>query len=357
MRKWLVIGAVVLQVLVLAAMAGEREWILRTGARVWLRTAPVDPRDVFRGDYVRLDYEVSTLEPEALRGGLKDSNSPSRGRDSRVYAVLQAGEGGLAELDHATDERPLSGLFLRGRLETDFRASGSLRVLYGIEALFVQQGKGLEIERGRGRDGIQVPMEVEVAVSPSGVAVLKGWRWSPLGIGIEIERPPQPPVPAGTAPQPPSTAPPGPAQPGSAQPGPPAPFPVTLRLLNASDKPLALVDLPGHASFRLVPIRGSGERWKWARESEPRAAPKDDDVRLLEPNQIFEVKLDLAGPEWALRSPTGESRSIGQLTWNDWFRLAYEPHRAEECGHLRQAAAVWHGKLASRALSGARFTD
>lgn len=347
MRKWLVIGAVLLQALVLAAMAGEREWILRTGARVWLRTAPVDPRDVFRGDYVRLDYEVSTLEPEALRDGLRDPSSPSRARGSRIYAVLRMGEGGLAELDHVDAERPDSGLFLRGRLETDFRAPGSIQALYGLEAMFVEQGKGLEIERGRGREGIQVPMEVEAAVSQSGIAVLKGWRWSPLGIGLEIERLPQPQVPVRAVPQ----------QPSQAPPGPPQPFRVTLRLLNASERQLALIDLPGRSSFRLVPIRGTVDRWSWAREKEPRAAPKNADVRILEPNQLYEVKLDFADPEWALRSPAGESRSIGQLTWNDWFRLVYLPPRAEECGHLIHAALVWHGKLESRALTGARNVD
>ena len=42
-----------LQIVLLAFMAGEREWVARTGTPVVLRTAPIDPRDPMRGDYVR----------------------------------------------------------------------------------------------------------------------------------------------------------------------------------------------------------------------------------------------------------------------------------------------------------------
>ena len=51
MRKAAIITAILAQVLILAWMAGQREWILRTAPRIWLRTAPLDPRDLFRGDY------------------------------------------------------------------------------------------------------------------------------------------------------------------------------------------------------------------------------------------------------------------------------------------------------------------
>lgn len=57
-----------LQVLVLAFMAGQREWIARTGQPVTLRTTPIDPNDPMRGAYVRLEYEISTVPPALCRG-------------------------------------------------------------------------------------------------------------------------------------------------------------------------------------------------------------------------------------------------------------------------------------------------
>ena len=50
MRKLLIVAAVAAQLLVLGWMAFEREWVVRTGRVVYLRTAPVDPQDPMRGD-------------------------------------------------------------------------------------------------------------------------------------------------------------------------------------------------------------------------------------------------------------------------------------------------------------------
>lgn len=57
---------IALQVLVLLGMIGYRAYWTATGERVVLRTAPVDPRDLFRGDYVSLSYEISRLNCERL---------------------------------------------------------------------------------------------------------------------------------------------------------------------------------------------------------------------------------------------------------------------------------------------------
>ena len=68
MKKSFVILAVILQLIVLAYMAGEREYVLRNGKVIHLRTAPIDPRDLFRGDYVRLNYEISRIPVSRLKG-------------------------------------------------------------------------------------------------------------------------------------------------------------------------------------------------------------------------------------------------------------------------------------------------
>jgi uncharacterized membrane-anchored protein len=342
MRRWIVIGVVTAQALVLAAMAGEREWIVRTGEGVWLRTAPVDPRDLFRGDYVALEYEVSHVEADKLRGALADPQAMSRELEKTVYAALRRDESGIAEVESLSDARPAGGLCLRGRLERYPRWMGTSHVVYGIEAMFVEQGKGLEIEQARNREDVQVPMEVEVAVSSSGVAVLRGWRWSRLGLGLRIEPLPRPP--AGTPP------------PDPRAPGPPRPYRITLKLANVSDRPLAVVDLPDHASFPLVPIRGTATRWKPTRRNAP-PPPRDEDVKFLEPGQSIEVRLDLAEPQWIVEDALAMKRNVGQLSWEDWFRLVYTPPNAEACRNLRNTELIWHGQLPSRAISGARSVD
>ncbi len=44
-------------------------------------------------------------------------------------------------------------------------------------------GRAIEKCRGNWTD-VQIPLEMEIAASPGGKAVIRGYRWSPLGKGI-----------------------------------------------------------------------------------------------------------------------------------------------------------------------------
>jgi len=85
MRKYkviLIIAVVVLQAAALAAVVMQRETVLQDGDLVFMRTLPVDPRDLLRGDYVRLGYEVANIPAERVRAEeFKEMQKPER----RVY--------------------------------------------------------------------------------------------------------------------------------------------------------------------------------------------------------------------------------------------------------------------------------
>lgn len=337
-KSWLIVAAVILQVAVLAYMAGERELIVRTGETVWLRTAPVDPQDLFRGDYVRLSYDLSTIPRSAWRGQLAQrveavERKGWRGRaplqEEPVYVALKQGESGTMELDFVADERPAHGPFLRGRIESVW--GSALRVRYGLEAYFVEQGKGLELERGRSRDGIQVPLEMEVAVGRHGTAVLRGHRWCPLGIGIDLQQERKDNANWLHA--------------------------ATVTLLNASAQPLAIVDLPGLRSLTLDPAGegwwGSpGNGWRWVgRGSEPPPPLTDAAVKVLQPGEKHAWRVEFKDAAWFVAKPGEAHRSLEQLNeWSARFRLVYRPPPAAACQHLREAERIWHGTLATRAF-------
>jgi uncharacterized membrane-anchored protein len=59
---------------------------LNLGEEILLKTAPVDPRDIFRGDYVNLRYDISTIDIVNISS---DGNF-NYGDD--IYAVLWKGE-------------------------------------------------------------------------------------------------------------------------------------------------------------------------------------------------------------------------------------------------------------------------
>ena len=132
-----------LQVLVLAFMAGQREWILRAGAPLVLRTAPVDPNDPMRGAYVRLTYEISFVPAALCRGEVAkwlttpDYSGQLAVRDRVVYAAMKTNPHGLAELTALSDTPPAAGPYLRGRVES--ANPNGVNVRYGIEALFMHK--------------------------------------------------------------------------------------------------------------------------------------------------------------------------------------------------------------------------
>ncbi len=313
------------QLLVPAWMVAEREMIVDQGRRIHLRTAPIDPRDIFRGDYVRLEYEVSTLAPTLLSEELAASEIR---RGQSVYTELQVGPGDLAHAVGVTLSKPASGIYLRGRAEASSKpGAGPLRLTYGIEKYFVQQGRGIEIEQKRGgRDDVQIPLEMEVAVDGAGSAILVGYRWSPLGIGLKVLRAPTTSAPAESR---------------------NAVFELVLQ--NVSDQALQLPLLPGSCSFSLesvadAPVQVRHRYGGCASIERSRAS-----LAELAPGEQRSFEFDFNDPGWDLIQD-GVAVPIGKLPWNQRFRLVY--HSGAGSG-----GSAWQGELPSRALHGSGQID
>lgn len=337
MRRAFLITAVAFQVLVLVFMAGKREYIIRTGTIAYFRTAPLDPRDLFRGDYVRLQYEVSAVPHAKADSAVVDPVKKHQyGRT--VYAPLIIGEGGLAEVSGLVSEKPASGLFLKGRTAVPWRfgilSQEMMAVEYGIEAYYLQEGKGVEIEKQRGtRTTIQTPLEMEVAIGGDGTAVIRGHRWSPIGIGLEAIESPRRDNPQGRK---------------SAK--------LRLTFKNAFGNPLAIVNLPGYCALYLESAGASAAVQVPVRTACAGLAPTDDDVIMLQPGEARFYDIDLTDPAWHVFQ-NHISVETGTLPWNERFRIVYRPPAAAASAALRNASLIWHGRLPSRAFHGAGNID
>lgn len=175
-RAFIFIG--VLWLALVGALIALKEYTVQTGQEVLLRTVPVDPRDLFRGDYVILRYEISRLDPATLETDFDAERVAERrgGEPTTVYTALAVREG-YAEATGLFFRRP-SGLYLKGTT----RPAGQGRrweIDYGIESYFVPEGRGREIEARRGEE-----IDVRVAVDEFGRAVILGLviggvEWSP----------------------------------------------------------------------------------------------------------------------------------------------------------------------------------
>jgi uncharacterized membrane-anchored protein len=326
-------------------MAANRETILRTAPVVFLRTAPVDPYDAFRGDYVRLDYEISRVPTHLLRDGLRTfmyADEPGSRREHKVYASLEM-KGDLGTLTGLSDREPGDGRFIRGRARPGW--GRTLHVQYGIEAFFVEQGKGLELERRRIQDGVQIPLEMAVAVSANGTAVLKDYRWSDLGIGLDLTFRPQvvtnTPMNRVMTNRVVDTA--------------------TVTLLNASTQDLAVVDLPGAASLSLeqdLSRDWAPQTWTWVGRTGTPPTPTDAHVRLLKPGEKHTISIAFANPAWFVSTKDGTPQPVtGLPPWESRFRLVYRSPSPDACRALQAGNRIWQGELRSRAFNGSGGMD
>jgi uncharacterized membrane-anchored protein len=341
------------QFAVLAFIAGQREWVARTGRTIYLRTAPIDPSDPMRGDYVQLNYEIA-LVPRALCQGSVASwcgqNQYQAGyrdqrgyRDRRVYAELKLNPDGLAELVSLSDAPPATGTYLRGRVDWPSWNPGMIHVRYGIEALFVEEGRAQAFESTRRAEQAGVPLDMEVAVGANGLAVLKGYHWEPLGLVLTVDRPPRP----GRTNQMTN-------QPRFPLPRRPGIMGATLELKNHSDHPIAILT----HSFRLVGNQQRGSiHYRWVGEDVAPAKPAAEEVKVLLAGESYQVHLDFSLPEWFV-TDTAKPKdaeipvALGTMAgaWDASFRIEYAPPSAEDCAGLPDANLIWHNTLSSRAF-------
>jgi uncharacterized membrane-anchored protein len=175
---WRGLAAILLLCGLTLALVESRARILRSGTEVRLATAPVDPRDLFRGDYVILNYRISTLDLSKLDG------DKSFERNQPAFVRVAPGTDGLAEAKGVYLARPVAGAgetVLEGKVTSTgacvTNANGdpdcnagrrAIRVSYGLESYFVPQGTGRAIETTD-----KARIEIVAAVSASGQAAIK----------------------------------------------------------------------------------------------------------------------------------------------------------------------------------------
>ena len=148
-------------IVVTGAMWARHDYQLTHGREISLKAVPVDPRDILRGDYVALRYEISAVE----RGG--EDTVPGFLREGQtVFVAIEESDGEWMVHDLDTMP-PEDGLFLRGRVQTV--TDELFEIDYGIESFFVPEGGGKRYEEARNRQRLYAV----VSVSPHGVPHLK----------------------------------------------------------------------------------------------------------------------------------------------------------------------------------------
>jgi len=146
----------------LTSMIWDRATLLQSDKVVTLAIEPVDPRDLFRGDYVILRYEISQLEENGLPG----DDGFEAGDEIHVCLEEQGALWKPASLHRAAPEQDAA--CIRGNVDYA-DAERRLHVTYGIESYFIPEGTGrdLEDQRNEGR------LTARIALGGNGTPAIK----------------------------------------------------------------------------------------------------------------------------------------------------------------------------------------
>lgn len=154
-------------------IAGRAE-ILRDGREIALKVHPVDPRDLLRGDYVRLGYDISSI-PVSLIENLPTDLATTRA--GPIYVRIKKAEDGYWHAVSASLYEPASAaeddgtVELRGQVAAGWSLGpdASLSVDYGIERFYLPEGEGRAIEQ----DMRIRAFGIRLAVASDGTAQIK----------------------------------------------------------------------------------------------------------------------------------------------------------------------------------------
>jgi uncharacterized membrane-anchored protein len=161
----LIISALVLalvQTAFLSWIIAGRAAILRNGKEVLLKIEPVDPRDLLRGDYIVLGYDISRIPVKLIADVPADKLISD---DTRLVVRLKKGADGYwtptvawfgkAPSPPAADEADISGHVAEG---WDLRGeAATIAPDYGIERFYLPEGPGHRNPERHARASVRDP--------------------------------------------------------------------------------------------------------------------------------------------------------------------------------------------------------
>jgi uncharacterized membrane-anchored protein len=130
----------------------KKPWV----SRILLKTTPLNSKDIFRGDYVQLKYEISTLNLNKLNA------NDNFTENEKIYVILEEDSDGTYKAVAVSKgpERPeRSKKFIQGTI-INIMPKHNIDVEYGIESHFVEEGKGKVIETARSGANLKVQVDL-----------------------------------------------------------------------------------------------------------------------------------------------------------------------------------------------------
>ena len=142
MKLKLLLLVLALQCAWMAYTVATQESTLSRGQIILLETRRVDPRDLLRGDYLILDYNISEVPTNLFLTPVK-TDLPY---GTKIFVALVSGTNQFYQVSRASTNQLAAGIgevLIRGRSDGNrWNASNAVQIVYGIEKYFVAEGQG-----------------------------------------------------------------------------------------------------------------------------------------------------------------------------------------------------------------------
>jgi uncharacterized membrane-anchored protein len=155
-------------VLILLGMCFSPLYTMLTGEDMVLQTKPLDPSDLFRGDYVTLQYEAEEV-PISLVDKAVVSRLQDQGGQFDVFVLMEKKDGVHTPIKVSL-EKPDKGIFLKGTInyiDKDNQGQEIAFIEYNLDKYFLEDNTGTEWEKASAKGEILAKLKVN-----NGYAVL-----------------------------------------------------------------------------------------------------------------------------------------------------------------------------------------
>lgn len=169
-RMKLLIAAFAVPVLILFGICYRPFLTLLNGDEIVLQTKPIDPTDLFRGDYVILRYEAEEIPEKLVEQEVFDAQRKWRS-ETEVYVLLEE-KNGVHVPVNVTLRKPDRGLYIKGELNyigTNREDNEVAFIRYSLDRYYVEDNTGTEWEKASRQGDILAKVKIS-----NGYAILTG---------------------------------------------------------------------------------------------------------------------------------------------------------------------------------------
>lgn len=146
------ISIFIIFVLFIASMAVKPVLTMSFGEEILIKTRAYDPRDVFRGDYIQLSYDINQISLDKIDEEIIELIQTSSNLNGKYLYIILKQQGKYYEVNKVMLDRPKEGLYLKAKYlyplwdEKNYSNIKGIFVDLPLDKYFVPENTGKDLE-------------------------------------------------------------------------------------------------------------------------------------------------------------------------------------------------------------------